>query len=303
MIDLHTHSHFSDGSDSPTELARNAASIGITTISLTDHDTTESHSEMAVACASEGLELIAGVEVSLKDPLSLGPDGVAINVHVLGYFMPTDPTSASQRLLVQLREDRERRNRELVGLLQSLGFTRLTLQYVVALARNVQSVGRPHFARAMCELHPEIVGNFSDGTVNQIFVDWLGKGGRAYLPKTELTIEEFTTACSLDGAICSIAHPLVNYVKGASRDEIATAMPNILHGLRSQGIRGVEAYYGSTDEETRSLMVTLGRRCGLVPTGGSDYHGSYKNDVTLGFGKSGDLRVPNEVLDELKALA
>ena len=72
--------------------------------------------------------------------------------------------------------------------------------------------------------------------------------------------------------------------------------------LRERGFAGVEAYYGGTNAATRSLMVKLTRDAGMIPTGGSDYHGTYKSDVQLGFGKSGDLRVPNEVLDELKAL-
>jgi hypothetical protein len=71
--------------------------------------------------------------------------------------------------------------------------------------------------------------------------------------------------------------------------------------LRERGFDGVEAYYGGTNEATRSLMVKLVRDAGLIPTGGSDYHGTYKTDVKLGYGKSGDLRVPNEVLEELKA--
>lgn len=67
MIDLHTHSTFSDGSDSPTVLAQRAAEIGLNAIALTDHDTTDSHEEMATACAEHGIELVPGVEISLKD--------------------------------------------------------------------------------------------------------------------------------------------------------------------------------------------------------------------------------------------
>jgi hypothetical protein len=71
--------------------------------------------------------------------------------------------------------------------------------------------------------------------------------------------------------------------------------------LRERGFRGVEAYYGGTNAPTRALMVKLTRDAGMIPTGGSDYHGSYKKDVALGVGRAGDLNVPNEILDELKA--
>ena len=71
--------------------------------------------------------------------------------------------------------------------------------------------------------------------------------------------------------------------------------------LRERGFAGIEAYYGSTSAPTRALMVKLTRDAGMIPTGGSDYHGHYKEDVALGVGRTGDLLVPNEVLEEIKA--
>ena len=78
-------------------------------------------------------------------------------------------------------------------------------------------------------------------------------------------------------------------------------MPRVFASLRERGFKGIEAYYGGTDAATRSLMVKLTRDAGMIPTGGSDYHGTYKESVKLGSGWSGDLRVPDEVLDEMKA--
>jgi predicted metal-dependent phosphoesterase TrpH len=305
VIDLHTHSRFSDGSDSPAQLAERAAALGLSAIALTDHDTTASHDEMVTACEHHGVELVAGVEVSLRDlaftrPLPNGGDE-PVNVHVLGYFVPTSPSSSLQRELAELRSDRSRRNIELVALLNELGFERVTIDYVTTLAGSMDSVGRPHFARAMTELHPEIVGEPSGETTAAIFAEWLGQGGRAYLPKTDKSIEQFVRAGAADQVVFSIAHPLVNYASGLSLDEIARKMPPILSSLRDRGIRGVEAYYGGTTDETRRLMVKITRDLAMIPTGGSDYHGSYKPDVALGTGRYGDLRVPDEVLAELKA--
>ena len=65
---------------------------------------------------------------------------------------------------------------------------------------------------------------------------------------------------------------------------------------------GVEAHYGGTSAGIRALMAKLTRDAGMIPTGGSDYHGTYKEDVRLGVGRWGDLRVPDEVLDELKSV-
>ena len=304
MIDLHTHSRFSDGSDDPADLAAAAAALGLSAIALTDHDTTASHGEMAATCAQLNLELITGVEVSLKDSevTRINQDGepVASSVHVLCYFLSTEPTSALQRQLATLREDRDRRNRALVELLNELGFTSLNLEYLVGLVGNVDSIGRPHFARAMFELHPEIVGERNDDTWSRIFVDWLGQSGKAYLAKSEMTIEQFVAAGADEAVVFSIAHPLVNYVAGGSLDDVARVMPKVLGSLRDRGVKGAEAYYGGSDAPTRALMVKLTRDAAMIPTGGSDYHGTYKADVKLGRGRANELIVPDEVLVELK---
>jgi predicted metal-dependent phosphoesterase TrpH len=305
VIDLHTHSTFSDGSDRPAELARRAHEIGLRAIALTDHDTTASHDEMAEACADLHLEYVTGVEVSLRDNAfpqvhrdsGLGPR----NVHVLAYFVPLDPEHPLQRALASLRHDRDVRNEALVALLVDQGFNRLTLDYLADIAGNVHSIGRPHFARAMFELHPEIVGPRHDETWSRVFTEWLGATGRAYVPKTSMPVEEFVAAARGSGAVLSIAHPLDNYLDGASNAALETTMAPVLASLRERGFVGVEAYYGSWSAATRARMVKVTRDAGMIPTGGSDYHGHYKENVRLGVGLTGDLRVPDEVLDELRA--
>jgi predicted metal-dependent phosphoesterase TrpH len=302
VIDLHTHSSYSDGSDTPAELARKARELGLSAIALTDHDTTISHDEMALACAAEGIEHVAGVEVSLRDnefPMVRGGVTQARNVHVLAYFLPLDETHPLQQKLASLRRDRDQRNLELVAALRELGFNRLTLSYLTNLAGSEHSIGRPHFARAMFELHPEIVGPATDEAWNRIFTDWLGNGGRAYISKTSMPIEEFVDAARDSSAVFAIAHPLVNYLDDSNA--IESTMPRVMASLRARGFRGIEAYYGSSDESTRALMVKLTRDAGMIPTGGSDYHGNYKESVRLGVGSTGDLRVPDQILDELKS--
>jgi predicted metal-dependent phosphoesterase TrpH len=304
MIDLHTHSTFSDGSDTPSELAAKAHKLGLRAISLTDHDSTRSFTEMDVATSQYGIELIPGVEVSLRDnefPMRRGDVEVPRNVHVLAYFLPMTPAHPLQQQLASLRHDRDVRNLELVSLLQEKGFERLNMEYLTEISGNLHSIGRPHFARAMFELHPEIVGERTDERWNQLFIDWLGSSGFAYIPKTSMPIEQFVDAAKGSGTVFSIAHPLVNYVGDMSSVAIEKTMPRVMASLRERGFKGVEAYYGGTNEATRKLMVKLTRDAGMIPTGGSDYHGHYKEDVSLGVGRSGDLRVPDEILDELKA--
>jgi predicted metal-dependent phosphoesterase TrpH len=304
VIDLHTHSSFSDGSDTPAQLAQKAHHLGISAIALTDHDTTLSHTEMATACEELGLELVDGVEVSLRDdafPRLSDGQSKARNVHVLAYFLPQDPGHPLQRQLTSLRNDREQRNQRLVDVLQEKGFADLTLEYLTNMTGNVDSIGRPHFARAMVELHPELVGEPSVETTNRIFVDWLGVGGAAYVSRTSMGIADFLGAAEGSGTVFSIAHPLINYLDEINPTTIENTMPKVMGSLRERGFKGVEAYYGGTSAGIRALMVKLTRDAGMIPTGGSDYHGTFKPDVELGKGRTGDLHVPNEVLYELKA--
>jgi predicted metal-dependent phosphoesterase TrpH len=304
VLDLHTHSTFSDGSDTPTQLAEKAHHLGISAIALTDHDTTLSYDEMSTACSKLGLELVTGVEVSLRDTeFPSVRDGVtkARNVHVLAYFLPLDAEHPIQKKLTSLRRDRDSRNHELVTLLQEKGCEDLTLAYLTEMTGNVDSIGRPHFARAMIDLHPELVGEQNENTWNRIFTDWLGTEGAAYVSKTSMPVEEFVDAANGSGTVFSIAHPLVNYVDEVNPMSIEATMPRVMASLRERGFAGVEAHYGGTSAGIRALMVKLTRDAGMIPTGGSDYHGTYKSDVFLGFGKTGDLRVPDEILDELKA--
>ena len=304
MIDLHTHSLFSDGTDTPAELAQKAHELGLSAIALTDHDTTDSHEEMASACRDHGIELVPGVEISLHEdqiPKS-GPEGGQRNVHVLAYFVPLESNHPVQQQLALLRDDRDARNRALVSLLQELGFEKLTFEYVTTLARSESSIGRPHFAKAMFALHPEIVGEESDQGWAKLFNDWLGSEGRAYLPKTSITISDFVEAAKGSGTLFSIAHPLLNYLDGAETPStIEATMPRVMNSLRERGFVGIEAHYGGTNATTRAHMVKLTRDAGMIPTGGSDYHGSVKAEVSLGTGRAGDLAVPSEILDELKA--
>ncbi len=305
MIDLHTHSNYSDGSDSPTQLAQRAHDLGLRAIALTDHDTTASHDEMAAACGVLGLELVAGVEISLLDDSFPRRDAegrdVARGVHVLAYFVPLSDAHPVQRLLARLREDRHERNDRLVERLRELGFSRLSLEEVSRHASHDETLGRPHFAAAMFALHPEIVGERTPDAWSRVFSDWLGSSGRAYVPKTAVTLEEFVDTARGSGTVFSIAHPLVNYLDDYTTSSITARVPAILASLRERGVAGVEAYYGGTAAPTRALMVKLTRDSGLIPTGGSDYHGLFKQDVSLGVGHTGDLAVPDDVLVELKA--
>jgi predicted metal-dependent phosphoesterase TrpH len=98
-----------------------------------------------------------------------------------------------------------------------------------------------------------------------------------------------------------MAHPLINYLPSQSLDIVADQLPAIARSLKDRGFSGLESYYGSHEQPVRELTARIAREAGLIPTGGSDFHGANKADVQLGVGRTGDLNVPYEILEELRA--
>jgi 3',5'-nucleoside bisphosphate phosphatase len=293
VIDLHCHSSCSDGTDPPEVLAGIAATTGLRAVALTDHDTVAGFEPFDAACASAGIRAIRAAEISCLDE--------GRSVHVLCYFISDDTSSTLRELLAGLSGDRERRNEELLARLSALGYDRVTREEVARSAGSPStSIGRPHFAEALLRLYP---GSFASR--QQIFDDLLGSGGRAYVQKARVTVKEASDAARADGAVTALAHPLITMLGDVRVDErtldtIEQRLEPIIERLAADGLSGLECYYSRHDALETELLVELARRHGLAPTGGSDYHGTVKPDLSLGVG-TGSLVVPDELLDELEA--
>ena len=277
VIDLHTHSTVSDGTEAPARVVELAHEAGCSALALTDHDSLAGLPEARARAEEVGIRLVPGCEVScLPSPAGGG-------VHVLVYFVD-DPASPLGRELEALRHDRAGRNQALLERLHELG-VEITWEQVVARAGSAEGVGRPHFAQALIE-----VGAAAD-TV-EAFDVWLGNGGRAYIPKARLTVADVVALARASGGVASLAHPFTTRLEGR-------ALADWVAEQAAAGLVGLEAHYGSATPDERRAAVDLARRLGLVPTGGSDFHGSAK-EVAVGTG-NGTLRVPDGVLDELEA--
>jgi len=274
VIDLHTHSRFSDGSASPTEVVDLAASVGCSALALTDHDGLAGLDEAARRADALGIEFVRGCEVSV----SFAPG----SLHVLCYFVPDAGPLPDK--LVELRAERERRNERLVELFRDLGID-LTLEEV-ELEAGSDVVGRPHFAAVL--MRRGVVTS-----VAEAFDRFLAKGAPAYVEREHVDAAEIFDAASRSGALTSIAHPMSLGLAPAELDKT-------LHTFVEQGATGLESYYSSYDVLLQADLVSMARRHGLVPTGGSDFHGSFKPGLDVGRGR-GDLQVPDEVLVELQA--
>jgi predicted metal-dependent phosphoesterase TrpH len=291
MIDLHCHSSCSDGTDPPERLARLAADAGLAAVALTDHDTVAGFDEFDAACRDLGVRAVRAAEISCLDE--------GRSVHVLCYFISDDEGSDVRRLLATLSGDRDRRNQALLSRLAALGYDRVTLEEVRRSAdEQTTSIGRPHFANALLRLYPAEFSSLQD-----VFNALLGSNGAAYVSKAHVSVAEASAAARADGAVTVLAHPLITLMGDTNADDrtldaIERRVDPVLERLVADGLGGLESYYSRHDTLETQLLVSLARRHGVVPTGGSDFHGSTKPDLVLGRG-TGSLRVPDELLDEL----
>lgn len=245
QVDLHLHTTASDGRLRPAELVDLCARRGLRVISVTDHDTLEGLAEAREAVRSlPHLHLIPGVELSVDLP--------GTEVHLLAYGVdPQDPHLRAR--LDRFRQGREARARRMVERLAELGYP-LEWERVRAIAGDAP-VGRPHIALAMVER-----GYVPD--VQTAFDRFLHFGGPAYVAREKLAPEEAVALIRRCRGVAVLAHP--HYVKDLDR---------ILPRLVEAGLQGMEVYYKDCTPAQVECLEEAARRHGLLPTGGTDFHG------------------------------
>jgi 3',5'-nucleoside bisphosphate phosphatase len=284
VIDLHTHSLVSDGSEPPTRIPELAAAAGCSAVALTDHDSLIGLSEARAAAERVGITLIPGCEVSCTKPVVPGA-AISGSVHMLVYFVDEGEGPLQDELL-ELRRDRRRRNDALVERLRQLG-VEIDWDVVVSHAGGEPGgVGRPHFAQVLVEM-----GAAED--IQDAFDRFLADGKSAYVPKARITPPEVIQLAKASGGVAVLAHPLSLGLEPGPLESLVTE-------LVGSGLGGLEAIYGRYDPADRKRLRRLAERVGVVATGGSDFHGTFKPDLQVGTG-TGDLEVPDDTLDALAA--
>jgi len=272
-FDLHTHSTRSDGTLSPSDVVALAAERELGGIALTDHDTTAGLQEARAAARDRGLVVLTGIEFSAEH------DGQP--VHVLGYaFDPEEPRFLAKREWI--RDGRVGRAERMVSKLRELGAD-VRFERVLELAAG-GSVGRPHVARAMVQagVVPDISSAFS--------LEWIGTGGRAYVPKAAVTPVEAVELIRGAGGAVVLAHPSIH--AGAK------AVPEpVIRAMAAAGMAGLEVDHPDQSEEDRAHWRELAAELGLETTGSSDCHGAL-----YGY-RIGVCRTPEPVVDRLLARA
>jgi predicted metal-dependent phosphoesterase TrpH len=275
-IELHAHTHFSDGSLSPADLVSLAVERGLTALAITDHDSVDGVAPaMAAADAlraspTEGAaappEIVSGIEISSALE---GND-----VHVLGYFIDWRSTALASRL-ERFRDERRARARAILDRLAALGVPIAEEEVFASAGPGV--VGRPHIAHALLR-----AGHVP--TIDVAFQRYLGTHGSAFVPRPAFHSAEAVRVIREVGGAAVVAHP-------------ATLPARLVEQLAEAGLAGIEVWHPQHGMATQRRWYELARTLGLVPSGGSDFHGPHRG-VGLG-----DMPVPARALADLRQRA
>ena len=274
MIDLHTHSTFSDGTLTPTELIREAERTGVTAIALTDHNTVEGLPEFLAAGLGSCVKTIPGVEFSTEYK--------GIELHILGLYIDPEHYAPVTALLEDFRIRKERSNEELVGALAKDG---IVIDY-----EKIRRESDGYVNRAIIGAEMTALGYTA--SVKEAFQRYLQPEHGYYAPPKRPDAFETIRFIKSLGAVAVLAHPFLNLNEKQLRVFLKEA---VLCGLDA-----METAYPKYDDMTTLLAQVVAEDFGLLPSGGSDYHGDNKPDIAMGTGR-GELAVPETVLACLSA--
>ncbi|OGW85068.1 MAG: hypothetical protein A3C35_04425 [Omnitrophica bacterium RIFCSPHIGHO2_02_FULL_46_11] len=276
--DLHMHTVHSDGTLTPSELVQLAKKSGLACIALTDHDTLSGIEEAQAEGNRIGVEVIAGVEISvICEPGTM---------HILGFFVDRNSKKLKEEL-AEIQETRRIRNPVIIEKLQALGMD-ITLKEVEQESGGGQ-VGRPHFARALVKK-----GHVKNS--EEAFDKYLTKGAPAYVDKRKLTSRDAIKMIEESGGVAALAHP-----KQLKLDHEPDQFERVIEQLKSEGMKGLEVYSSCQSKDEAARYRKTAERLGLLITGGSDFHGSNKPEVKLGWMGDGAM-IPYETIDRMKKM-
>ncbi len=266
LCDLHTHTVFSDGTDTPTALVEKAQAMGLSALALTDHNTIGGLREFLQAAQGKSLQAVPGIEFST--------DYQGTELHILGLWVPPSYYETITELMQEQRRQKELSNRALVDRLRKAGYE-LDYDKIQALTRDGY-VNRAHIAVELTNL-----GYMP--TVQEAFNRLLSVKNGYYVPPVMLGSLEVLALIREMGAVSVLAHPFLNLEEAGLREFLREAVP--------AGLCGMEVLYGMYDAATTERSKQIADQFGLLHSGGSDYHGSNKPHIRLGQGR-GNLAIP-----------
>jgi predicted metal-dependent phosphoesterase TrpH len=252
MIDLHTHSLASDGTDTPGELINKAHASGITVLGLMDHDTVAGWDE-ATTYLRPGMSLVLGSEISCQTL-----DGTS--VHMLGMLFDRD-NSALSEVLATTRDNRLTRMNRIIARLNEAGYG-ISIEDVLAQLAPGATLGRPHLADAL--IAKKLVASRDEA-----FAELLHNNSKYYISHYSPTPEDAIKLIKQAGGVAVIAHPLAS-LRGR------TISIDSFKSMVEAGLDGIEISHRDQSEDERELLREVVARYGIIATGSSDYHGNGK---------------------------
>ncbi len=257
VIDLHTHTSYSDGTDTPAQLINKALAAGISIIGLTDHDSISGWQEATDALRT-GISLVPGAEISCQTP-----DG--ISVHILGLLFDSN-NSELMNTLEKTRENRHGRMEKIIARINEAGID-ITMDDVLEQLSDGATLGRPHLADALVK--KGIVASRDEA-----FTQMLHNNSKYYVSHYSPTPEAAIKLIKAAGGVSVIAHPMASH-RGR------TISLETFGSIIQAGLDGIEVDHRDHSPEEKSQLIKLANESNLVMTGASDYHGNGKLN-TLG---------------------
>lgn len=275
LIDLHTHSTFSDGSMTPDEIVFHAKQHGLAAVALTDHDSVSGIDQAICAGEKYGVEVVPGIEFSVQSKTE---------THILGYYIDYK-SPLLRRALDGVMDARNARMRRTEQKLKELGFD-VTIKEVLELAPDGM-IGRAHFARVM--MNKGMVSS-----VKEAFEKYLGSGRPAYDNTQSLSAYDAVKLINDIGGVSFVAHPHLIRLGDAE-------LTAFLKDLKAHGLDGIEGYYNEYTPEMQEYFQNKAKELGLAISGGTDFHAKMKPHIEIGIGQ-GNMQIPYSVLESIKII-
>jgi len=263
--DLHLHTRFSDGTETPERVVELAKQAGLSVMAITDHDNTEAIPIAAPVAKRHGIDLVPGIEMSAS--------AEGLEVHLLGFFF--DPGHAALRQhLTEQQARRVERVHEMVKRLRRVG-VQIEAEDVFAVAGE-GTVGRPHVAQVLLK-HGYI------STLAEAFARYIGPDNAGFVPGSPMSPERIIRIIRQAGGVPVLAHPV--YLK---RDPL-------IEQFVTQGLVGLEVYHSGHTPEMVRHYEQIADRLQLLKTGGSDSHGNSREGLPIGA-----VKIPVALVEALK---
>ena len=274
--DLHSHSTFSDGSMSPTELVKLAEERGIHALALTDHNTSKGLPEFMEAGRQSNVITVPGCEFTTE--------WNKIEIHIVGLFFRREYWNEVEDFMEFTNIAKHNSNTKLIENLNKAGYE-VSAEEASALTKG--EFNRAHVARVlMAKGYVE--------SVNEAFDTLLKPGNGFYIPARKITSTAAIHFIKTFGATAIMAHGLKDLTPEQMRDFLPLA--------KKAGLDAIETRYSDFDEEMTATAISLAEEFGLKQSGGSDFHGQSKPHISLGTGR-GSLFVPYEFYENMRACA